>query len=77
MSFYNVREAGALTTSAEKIRYALVITVEAPKHMDLYNDILRAYAKMLGPSSRRSRCLSVCSCKFGEGHFIATPYRLR
>ncbi|MEC5406608.1 S8 family peptidase [Paraburkholderia sp. MPAMCS5] len=46
---YNAREAGGPTTSAEKIRYALIITVEAPKHADLYNDILRAYAKMLVP----------------------------
>lgn len=46
---YNAREAGGPTTNAEKIRYALIITVEAPKHADLYNDILRAYAKMLVP----------------------------
>ncbi len=46
---YNAREAGASTTSAEKIRYALIITLEAPKHADLYNDILRAYAKTLVP----------------------------
>lgn len=46
---YNAREAGGPTASAEKIRYALIITVEAPKHADLYNEILRAYAKMLVP----------------------------
>jgi hypothetical protein len=46
---YNAREAGRPTTSAGKIRYALIITVEAPKHADLYNDILRAYAKTLVP----------------------------
>jgi hypothetical protein len=46
---YNAREAGGPTTGAEKIRYALIITVEAPKHADLYNDILRAYAKILAP----------------------------
>ncbi|SEN67169.1 S8 family peptidase [Nitrosomonas marina] len=46
---YNAREAGAPTTSAEKIRYALIITVNAPKHTDLYNEILRAYAKTLVP----------------------------
>lgn len=46
---YNAREAGGPTTNAEKIRYALIITVEAPKHTDLYNEILRAYAKMLVP----------------------------
>lgn len=46
---YNAREAGGRATGAEKIRYALIITVEAPKHVDLYNEILRAYAKMLVP----------------------------
>ena len=44
---YNAREAGEPTKAAEKIRYALIITVEAPKHADLFNDILRAYAKSL------------------------------
>lgn len=46
---YNAREAGGRATGAEKIRYALIITVEASKHTDLYNDILRAYAKTLVP----------------------------
>ena len=46
---YNAREAGGPAAGAEKIRYALIITIEAPKHADLYNDILRAYAKTLVP----------------------------
>lgn len=46
---YNAREAGGRATGAEKIRYALIITVEAPKHVDLYNEILRAYSKTLVP----------------------------
>jgi hypothetical protein len=46
---YNAREAGGRAVGAEKIRYALIISVEAPKHADLYNDILRAYAKALVP----------------------------
>lgn len=46
---YNAREAGGRAMNAEKIRYALIITVEAPKHADLYNEILRAYAKTLVP----------------------------
>jgi len=46
---YNAREAGSQATGAEKIRYALIISVEAPKHTDLYNDILRAYASLLIP----------------------------
>jgi len=46
---YNAREAAGKTTGADKIRYALIITVEALKHPDLYNDILRAYANILTP----------------------------
>lgn len=46
---YNAREAGGRANGADKIRYALIITVEAPKHADIYNDILRAYAKTLIP----------------------------
>lgn len=46
---YNAREAGAKTSGAEKIRYALILTVEAPKHANLYNEILRAYATTLVP----------------------------
>jgi hypothetical protein len=46
---YNAREGGGKASGAEKIRYALVITVEAAKHPDLYNDILRAYATILTP----------------------------
>jgi hypothetical protein len=46
---YNARETGARTGSAKKIRYALIITVEAQKHASLYNDILKAYATVLVP----------------------------
>jgi len=46
---YNARESGHRANNAEKIPYALIITVEAPKHADLYNEILRAYAKTLVP----------------------------
>ena len=46
---YNARETGASTGSAEKIPYALIITIQARHHVDLYNDILRAYAKTLVP----------------------------
>ena len=44
---YNAREAGGGTRSAEKIRYALIITIEAPKCPDIHNDILRTYASIL------------------------------
>lgn len=46
---YNAREGGAATTGADKIKYALVITVEAPKHEDLFNEILRSYPSILMP----------------------------
>jgi hypothetical protein len=46
---YNAREGGGKANNAEKIRYALVITIKAPKHADLYNDILRAYSNILTP----------------------------
>lgn len=46
---YNAREFGAAATGAEKIRYALVLTIEAAKHADLYNEILRSYASILTP----------------------------
>jgi len=46
---YNARQAGAKANSPDMIRYALIITVEAPKHANLYTDILRSYAKTLVP----------------------------
>ena len=46
---YHARESGASTTGADKIPYALILTVEARRHADLYNDILRAYARTLVP----------------------------
>lgn len=50
---YNAREAGQQTGSADKIPYALVITIEAPRHADLFNDILRAYSTILTPIQPR------------------------
>lgn len=46
---YNARAAGAATNGADRIKYALVLTVEAPKHADLYNEILRSYPSILLP----------------------------
>lgn len=46
---YNARESGGTADNAQKIRYALIITVEAPKHLELYADILKAYARTLTP----------------------------
>ncbi len=42
---YNAREAGGQASSgAPAIRYALVVTVSAPKHAQLHQDILAAHA---------------------------------
>jgi hypothetical protein len=40
---YNARDAGAPTTGADRIRYALVVTLQAPRHATLYEDILDAH----------------------------------
>ncbi len=40
---YNAREGGAAHAGAEKIPYALVLTVEAPRHPDLYEHILSTH----------------------------------
>lgn len=42
---YNARDGGAIASSgSELIRYALVLTVEAPKHKNLYDDILASHS---------------------------------
>lgn len=40
---YNAREAGGPVSGAERIRYALVVTVHAPRHADLYEQVLEAH----------------------------------
>jgi hypothetical protein len=44
---YNAREGAGVARVPEKIKYALVITIEADKHQDLYNDILQSYPSIL------------------------------
>jgi len=46
---YNAREGGGTADSPQKIKYALIITVEASKHPNLYTDILKTYARTLTP----------------------------
>lgn len=42
---YNARDAGGLASSdAPAIRYALVVTIHAPRHAQLHQDILNAHA---------------------------------
>lgn len=44
---YVAREEGGSSKTKEPMRYALVITVEAPNHVDLHNEILDAYPNLL------------------------------
>ncbi|MBV9140743.1 MAG: hypothetical protein JO115_07480 [Pseudonocardiales bacterium] len=44
---YNARISGRQNLSADKVRYALVITVDAPREGDLYDRVVRSYAGQL------------------------------
>ncbi|MTD58833.1 S8 family serine peptidase [Amycolatopsis sp. RM579] len=44
---YNARMSGGPNTSAEKVRYALVITVKAPRNEDIYDRVVQTYAGQL------------------------------
>ena len=46
---YNARSEGRDDASADKIRYALVVTVEAPRVKDLYDRVVRTYRAQLQP----------------------------
>lgn len=46
---YQVRPSGKATRGSEKIRYALVITVAAPKVKNLYDRIVQRYRTQLEP----------------------------
>jgi hypothetical protein len=46
---YNARAGGRSTKSADKIPYALVITISAPKTRNLYDKILQRYRTILEP----------------------------
>ena len=46
---YNARADGRDDARAERIRYALVLTVEAPKVKDLYERVVRTYRAQLQP----------------------------
>jgi hypothetical protein len=46
---YNARSEGHNDTEPRRIRYALVITVEAPRVKDLYDRVVRAYRAKLQP----------------------------
>ena len=46
---YNARSEGRDDAGAHKIRYALVVTVEAPRVRDLYDRVVRTYRAQLQP----------------------------
>ncbi len=46
---YQVRQSGRSSRGTEKIRYALIITVSAPKIANLYNRIVQRYRTQLQP----------------------------
>ena len=46
---YNARSESRADAKADKIRYALVVTVEAPQTRDLYDRVVRTYRARLQP----------------------------
>lgn len=46
---YNARESGGPTRAADKVRYALVVSVTSPRTGDLYDRIVRRYATQIQP----------------------------
>lgn len=44
---YNARMSGGPNMSADKVRYALVITVKAPRNKDIYDRVVQTYAGQL------------------------------
>jgi hypothetical protein len=46
---YNARTAGGAAKQSPRIPYALILTVRAAQHPNIYNDILRSYATQLVP----------------------------
>lgn len=50
---YNAREFAGQASDADIIHYALIITLEASRHPDLYNDVLRTYSNILTPLQPR------------------------
>jgi len=46
---YMSRDEGRPDSTINKINYALVVTVEAPRHPDLYDQIVRKYRNVLEP----------------------------
>jgi hypothetical protein len=47
--YYHAREEGAKTTDQDELNYALIVTISSKRTADLYNQVLRAYNKILQP----------------------------
>lgn len=56
---YMSRDEGHIDNSKAKIAYALVVTIEAPRHPDLYDLIVRKYRNVLEPMTPIQIPLSV------------------
>ena len=46
---YNARDEGHPTKTAAKMRYAMIISIESKKTVDLYDRVLQTYATQLEP----------------------------
>ena len=51
--YYHHREGGSAGTPESAVEYALVISLQAPKTKDLYNQVVRAYSQILVPLAPR------------------------
>ena len=47
--YYHHRSGGAASQDPKPIKYALVVSIKAPKVKDFYNQVVRAYANVLVP----------------------------
>ncbi len=47
--YYHHREAGESPRTQNPIPYALIVSVKAPRVLDLYNQVVRSYAQILQP----------------------------
>jgi hypothetical protein len=50
---YIARDAAGAPRQPRKIRYALIISIESKHHLELYNEILENYSKILMPIQPR------------------------
>ena len=46
---YNARLEGRNFSPAERLKYAMIVTVQAKSILDLYNEVVRQYATQIEP----------------------------